>query len=199
MIRTELWTDGSGTTSGPIGWAWILRAIQMETGEVLKEKRGTSSFPEGTNNRAELLAVIDGLVALDQPATVTVFTDSEYVANPMRKGWLSSWQTNGWRTMQKRQGEPAAAACPTCGATGEWGDTCARHEPPAALVIDFDPKMVRNRDLWLALAEAARIHRLTFEHVQGHAGHVLNEECDRLAGEARRALVDQLAAAAPAT
>jgi hypothetical protein len=26
-VSVELWTDGSGTTEGPIGWAYVLRHV----------------------------------------------------------------------------------------------------------------------------------------------------------------------------
>lgn len=40
---------------------------------------------------------------------------------------------------------------------------------------------VKNRELWEALVEAAKPHRVTWEWVKGHAGHHYNERCDQLA------------------
>ncbi len=40
---------------------------------------------------------------------------------------------------------------------------------------------VKNRDLWERLLAAAKPHRIHFNWVKGHAGHPLNERCDRLA------------------
>lgn len=54
-------------------------------------------------------------------------------------------------------------------------------------------KNVKNPDLWQALIEAARGHKLRFEWVRGHAGHPENERVDRLAVAAR----DEAARAAP--
>ncbi|WP_346417602.1 ribonuclease HI [Deinococcus sp. LM3] len=48
-------------------------------------------------------------------------------------------------------------------------------------------KSVKNSDLWQALTQAARGHTLTFEWVQGHAGHPENERADQLAVQARNA------------
>lgn len=45
---------------------------------------------------------------------------------------------------------------------------------------------VANRDLWATLDRYVAIFDVEFEHVKGHAGHVLNEQVDRLASEARR-------------
>ncbi|MDJ1122216.1 ribonuclease HI [Olsenella sp. YH-ols2217] len=47
-----------------------------------------------------------------------------------------------------------------------------------------DKKPVKNRDLWERMAKAEEGHRVTFLWVKGHAGHELNERCDRLAVEA---------------
>ncbi len=43
---------------------------------------------------------------------------------------------------------------------------------------------VKNQDLWRALAEAMRPHRLAWHWVRGHAGDELNERADRLAVDA---------------
>jgi len=48
-------------------------------------------------------------------------------------------------------------------------------------------KNIKNPDLWQALVRAARPHTLTFEWVQGHAGHPENERADQLAVQARDA------------
>ena len=54
-----------------------------------------------TNNRMELMAVIQALKALKHPCHVQLYLDSEYV----RKGiteWLPSWKARGWRTASKQ-------------------------------------------------------------------------------------------------
>lgn len=51
-----------------------------------------------------------------------------------------------------------------------------------------DKKPVKNADLWRALDEAARRHRITWHWVRGHTGHPQNELCDRLAAAAVRRL-----------
>lgn len=49
-----------------------------------------------TNNRMEILAVLVGLRALNEPCEVTVFSDSQYVVRAIEKGWVRRWQRNGW-------------------------------------------------------------------------------------------------------
>lgn len=45
-------------------------------------------------------------------------------------------------------------------------------------------KPVANEDLWRALDEEAKRHKVTWEWVRGHAGHVENERVDALARRA---------------
>ncbi len=47
-----------------------------------------------------------------------------------------------------------------------------------------DNKPVKNEDLWRALTEAARPHRIEWIWVKGHDGHVENERVDKLASDA---------------
>jgi ribonuclease HI len=80
---------------GPGGWAAILIS-----GEHRRELSG--AVPETTNNRMELMGVIEGLRALTRPCKVTVLSDSAYVVNAHLKGWITNWQRNGWKTAAKK-------------------------------------------------------------------------------------------------
>ncbi|MBL6723635.1 MAG: ribonuclease HI [Rubripirellula sp.] len=40
---------------------------------------------------------------------------------------------------------------------------------------------VKNVELWMQLDELMQRHRIEFEHVKGHSGHLENERCDELA------------------
>jgi len=68
---------------------------------VLQAADGSATFeasdlePDIGGERLELLAVIRGLEALDQPSRVTLFTPSKYVSRGMAYG-LEEWRRNGW-------------------------------------------------------------------------------------------------------
>lgn len=47
---------------------------------------------------------------------------------------------------------------------------------------------VKNADLWVALAEAARPHRIRWQWVKGHSGNPMNERADALATAAIAAM-----------
>lgn len=86
-----LFTDGACSGNpGPGGWGVLLRYRGQE-----KELSGAE--PATTNNRMELLAVIQGLEALKQPMQVCICTDSQYVMRGMTE-WLAAWKRRGWKT-----------------------------------------------------------------------------------------------------
>lgn len=50
--------------------------------------------------------------------------------------------------------------------------------------VNASKQPVRNADLWHDLIEAAQRHKIEWQWVKGHDGHVENERVDRLASEA---------------
>ena len=92
----EIYTDGACSGNpGPGGFGTVLRS-----GEHVREICGYS--PQTTNNRMEIMAVLTGLKALKKPVSLTIRTDSQYVARAIIEGWLQKWQKNGWRTAGKK-------------------------------------------------------------------------------------------------
>ena len=96
LTKVDMFTDGACSGNpGPGGWGTILRSNGVE-----KEMCGGEA--NTTNNRMELLAVINGLSALKRKCEVTIYTDSQYVVNGITKGWAQSWKANGWRKKDKK-------------------------------------------------------------------------------------------------
>ena len=56
--------------------------------------------PATTNNRMELLAVIEALQSLANPVEARVYTDSQYVQKGISE-WIHSWKRRGWKTAGK--------------------------------------------------------------------------------------------------
>ncbi|MEY4082998.1 MAG: ribonuclease [Pseudomonadota bacterium] len=69
-----------------------------------RERELFGGEPMTTNNRMELMAVIQGLGALTRPCRVTIYTDSSYVKNGVEV-WLQNWKKKGWKTAA---GKPVA-------------------------------------------------------------------------------------------
>ena len=105
-----------------------------------------------TNNRMELMAVIEGLKLIEDKEEsgfkekgekVKVYSDSAYVVNAFNQNWLNNWKKNGWRSS----------------GGGE----------------------VLNIDLWKELLSLTEKREVEFVKVKGHSDNVLNNRCDALA------------------
>ncbi len=80
------YTDGACVPNpGPGGWAWAVPEGPFAAG----------ADPDTTNNRMELIAVVEAIAA--NPHPVHVITDSVYVKSGIET-WRHAWQANGWRT-----------------------------------------------------------------------------------------------------
>jgi ribonuclease HI len=134
----DLYTDGACKGNPGVG-GW---GVLMRYGET--EKRLCGGERDTTNNRMELMAVIEGLKSLNRACKARVHTDSQYVQKGISE-WLPNWVRRGWKT---------AAGAP-----------------------------VKNKDLWLLLAEQAARHQVEWFWVRGHNGHPGNEAADALANE----------------
>jgi len=146
----KIYTDGGCSGNpGPGGWAYVM----VTDTEVIEEKSGGEK--NTTNNRMELMAVIESLKALKSatgspqregslPRRAVILTDSQYVQKGITE-WVHKWKKNAWRTSGK--------------------------------------KPVKNQDLWMELDSLAGELTLEWEWVEGHAGVEYNERCDRMAQE----------------
>ena len=97
MTDVILYTDGACSGNpGPGGWGFIM--VHPASGKQLVQSGGEA---QTTNNRMELMAVIEGLSALKHPCGVEIVSDSTYVLNGL-SSWMASWKKNGWR---RREGK----------------------------------------------------------------------------------------------
>ena len=89
-----IYTDGACKGNpGPGGWGALL-----SSGGTTKEIFGGEL--DTTNNRMEIMAVIEALSALKRPCQVTLHLDSEYVLKGITE-WIHGWKARGWRTAAK--------------------------------------------------------------------------------------------------
>lgn len=90
-----IYTDGACSGNpGPGGWAAIL-LFQSQRKEIFGREENT------TNNKMELIAVINGLKALQTFCSVDLYTDSLYIKNGITE-WINKWKVNGWKTSNKK-------------------------------------------------------------------------------------------------
>lgn len=99
MHKVELWTDGSCDNDNGIG-GWAYAIVEQPENELACQK--SEGVAETTNNRMELMAVIEGLRAIDprDQHAIEVISDSAYVVNCFFKKWYLRWMNNGWRNSE---------------------------------------------------------------------------------------------------
>ncbi len=97
MKEVTIYTDGACSGNpGKGGWGTIL--IYQGREKIL------SGYEEDTtNNRMEMIAAIKGLKALKEPCRVKLYSDSAYLVNAFRKGWIENWKRNDWARGKKKE------------------------------------------------------------------------------------------------
>jgi ribonuclease HI len=92
-MRVELYCDGACLGNpGKGGWGYLLRIHNID-GFTENEQNGSEVMT--TNNRMELMAVINGLSTLQHPCDVSVYSDSQYVVMGVNS-WLKNWKLKNW-------------------------------------------------------------------------------------------------------
>ncbi len=92
-MTTTIFTDGACSGNpGPGGWAWAVAPEGVPC--------GFGGEAHSTNQRMEIMAVLEALRSNDGP--VTIVSDSTYVINCFRDRWYVKWQQNGWKNSQRQ-------------------------------------------------------------------------------------------------
>lgn len=88
--EVDLYSDGGAEPNpGKGGYGIIMsyKGIKREFSQ---------GFRLTTNNRMELMGVINGLERLKTKSIVNVYSDSRYVVDGITKGWAEKWKSNNW-------------------------------------------------------------------------------------------------------
>jgi ribonuclease HI len=86
-----LFADGSARPNpGPGGWG----VVAVHRGEVVEQRYGHD--PATTNNRMELVALIEAYKLLKEDADTVIWSDSQICVNTVNQ-WARSWVAKGWR------------------------------------------------------------------------------------------------------
>lgn len=88
-VQVHIYTDGAARGNpGPGGFGIVMEWVGKNY-----RKEFSKGFKHTTNNRMELLAVIEALKKLKNPNTsVIVFSDSKYVVDAVQKAWVFNWE-----------------------------------------------------------------------------------------------------------
>lgn len=101
MKKVIIYTDGACSCNpGPGGWGAVLFYKDK-----MKELSGFQA--NTTNNQMELTAAIKALSELKEPCEVDLYSDSAYLVNAFKQGWLDKWQLNGFKNAKKKPVENA--------------------------------------------------------------------------------------------
>lgn len=87
QIYSDWWANPN---PGP-GWYGVILCYQWIKKELLQW------YTRTTNNRMELLGAITGLKNLKTRSHVTLYTDSQYTINGIKKWWAEKWKANNWQ------------------------------------------------------------------------------------------------------
>ncbi|MCA1324697.1 ribonuclease HI [Herbaspirillum sp. alder98] len=91
MDKVEIYSDGACKGNPGLGGWGALLVFNGQEKEIFGGERNT------TNNRMELMAVIQALTVLKRPCDVVVHTDSQYVQKGISE-WIHGWKARGWKT-----------------------------------------------------------------------------------------------------
>jgi ribonuclease HI len=86
-----VFTDGAAHPNpGPGGWG----AVYVVGGEIKGESWGDD--PDTTNNRMELIALIEGCKLVPKDTSATLWTDSQLCVKTINE-WAKGWEARGWK------------------------------------------------------------------------------------------------------
>jgi ribonuclease HI len=90
-----IYTDGACSGNpGPGGWGSVL----LYNGHRRELSGGEA---DTTNNRMEMMAVIQAMESLKRPCSVMINTDSVYVMKGITE-WIEQWKKRGWKTAARK-------------------------------------------------------------------------------------------------
>ena len=97
LKRVEIYTDGACIGNpGPGGYGVVLLHDS-------RRSELSGGFRRTTNNRMEIIALIEGLSALKESCEVEFFSDSKYVVRGCNQ-WLTLWQKRRWKKSNQTPG-----------------------------------------------------------------------------------------------
>ena len=95
--EAHAYTDGASRGSRGAGGYGAVVTWNGKTREI------SGGEPLTTNQRMEVTAACVALEAIDEGHVVTVYSDSSYLVNCMKRGWYKKWRDNGWLNHRKER------------------------------------------------------------------------------------------------
>lgn len=95
-MRLHIYTDGSCLKNPGVG-GWSFVVVDASTASVVLTRSGSEQ--KTTNNRMELIAVIEALGHISPEEDIKVYSDSQYVIYGITD-WINSWKTKDFRKVK---------------------------------------------------------------------------------------------------
>lgn len=170
----EIWTDGGcHGNPGPGAWAFVI----VCGGKIITEKSGGEK--ETTNNRMELLAVINALEDVLGGELGVVSCELGFETREAGSG-----QSNQMPTSNSQPPIPRPLTILTDSQYVKNGITTWIHDWKRRGWKTAAKKPVKNQDLWQRLDSLSCKLKPRWQWVRGHSGTALNERCDFLVQKA---------------
>lgn len=99
--NVKIYTDGACANNPGLGGYGIVMMYNNSAGTHKKEF--SKGFKYTTNNRMELMAVIDALNLLKKPCNIELYSDSKYVVDAINQKWLDGWVKKNWNLGTKKE------------------------------------------------------------------------------------------------
>lgn len=97
MASVTIYTDGAAKGNPGRGGYGVVMLAPAGEGRPPHRREMSAGFRMTTNNRMELLAVIEALEVLKRDdCEVTVYSDSKYVVDAVEKKWVFGWEKKGF-------------------------------------------------------------------------------------------------------
>lgn len=98
--KVKIYTDGACANNPGKGGYGIVLLYSDADGQI-HQKNISKGFSYTTNNRMELMAVVDALNSLKKPCCVELYSDSKYVTDAINQKWLDGWVKKNWKLNTK--------------------------------------------------------------------------------------------------
>ena len=98
--KVKIYTDGACANNPGAGGFGIVLMYTSKDNKLIT-KGISKGYKLTTNNRMELMAVIEALNSLKTPCEVELYSDSKYVVDAINQGWLDGWQAKNWKLNTK--------------------------------------------------------------------------------------------------
>lgn len=95
--EVNIYSDWWANPNPGRAWYWFILEYKW------LKKEFSEWFEISTNNRMELMWVINWLSKITKKSKINIYTDSQYTINGIQKWWAQKWKENNWIKSNKQK------------------------------------------------------------------------------------------------